>query len=102
MEMISTFPFHERALAGSSSLLESLNGYAQKCLIYGDLSSCQKAIMMTDDLQRKAGAIENYACQTFALGLGSDLLLSSLEGGRNKQAFEFLAQVQKSCSNVRE
>ncbi len=90
------------AFAGSAeaktSQLESLNPLALKCFLYGEPSFCDKALMHSEALQRHAGDKKNYRCQTFALGLGADLLMSQEQVGRADVSFELLRQVNKLCA----
>ena len=92
-------PNHARLLASQSSLLPLLNIEARKCFFLKQIASCDKALIMTDDLQRKAaGSEKDYSCQTYALGFGSDLLMAKLEQSRLEEALKMLDSVNKLCS----
>ena len=100
LAMASAWSMQLRSLASESSLLQSLNTYAQKCLFLKSVPSCEKALTISDDLQRKAGALKKYSCQTMTLGLGSNLLMTSFEGGRDQKALQSLAEVNKLCRGL--
>jgi len=91
---------HLVTLADQDFLLPALNTDAQKCFLLEEILACETALILTDDLQRKAGEVQNYSCQTLALGLGSDLILTRLEGGRGEEAFEILREVNMTCRNL--
>ena len=52
-------------------------------------------------LQRQAVDQKNYSCQTYALGLGADLVMSSLKVDREKPGLEMLKELNAICGNDR-
>ena len=80
--------------------LSKLNPVATKCFHAQKPETCQKALMITDDLQWEAGEQSNYPCQTLALGLGADLIMSQDKAGRGRRAVELLKQLNETCDGL--
>ena len=75
-----------------------LNSLAHQCFLnYKAIEPCQRALEITELLQRSARANKNYPCQTSALGLGADLLISQIGQSRGLLAFKALERVKKFC-----
>ncbi len=77
-----------------------LTELSQTCFRLMDPLSCQKALIIAESLQNKAELRENYACQTMALGLASDLIMSQMKHGRGGKAYEVLDDVTELCDDL--
>jgi len=86
--------------ASEAKLLQQLNSLSSRCFDSGEIDTCQRALMLSEDLQRMAESKENYPCQTRALGLGADLILSQLQGGLDPLALTMLNEVNKRCVGI--
>jgi hypothetical protein len=51
-------------------------------------------------LQRRAGAQDDYSCQTLLLGLEADVIMSQLQAGRGDDALDLLDEVNKVCQGL--
>ena len=72
-----------------------LNSLAHQCFLSPKaIEPCQRALEITELLQRTARANKNYPCQTIALGLGADLLISQMGKSRGLLAFQTLERVK--------
>ncbi len=80
-----------------NSYLVTVNRLTLECINFNKLTSCQKALMQTENLQEIAARHKMYACQTRTLGLGSDLILYSENEITNQRVLEMLEQVNKFC-----
>ena len=78
--------------------LSVLNELALKCFSSRQMSPCQLALSRAESLQRIAAMKKNYSCQTLALGLGADLIMSQNREGRGQEALQLLEEVNKICS----
>ena len=81
-------------------LLSEMNELAKACFRSSSRLSCQRALAVAESLQSKAELSENYACQTMALGLAADLIMSQLKSSRGKKADQLLLEVNELCLGV--
>ena len=87
-------------LAAQGLAVPSLNHLASQCFRTRRKESCQRALNLSEALQRSAEARGNYSCQTIVLGLGAELLLAQLNKGRKKIALETLQDVNNLCDGL--
>ncbi len=90
----SLFAFEDR------SLLSEINQLAKACFRSNNRLPCQRALAVAESLQSKAELRKNYACQTMALGLSADLIMSQLKASRGKQADQLLKEVNQLCIGI--
>ncbi|WP_320674218.1 hypothetical protein [Prochlorococcus sp. MIT 1341] len=83
------------------TFLAELNHLAKVCLSTGSRLICQRSLVLAESLQSKAELSENYACQTMALGLAADLIMSQLKFSRGKKAEQLLLGVNRLCLGTR-
>ena len=65
--------------ASEKSVLTELDSFSMECIQTSKLSPCKSALSLAELLQRKAASDGHYSCQSRLLGLGADLLMSSLK-----------------------
>ena len=88
------------SLSSESPQLPSLNLLALECFRSSQIGPCQRALLQSEALQRRAGAKKNYPCQTLVIGLGADLIMSELHEGRGLAAVEMLEDVNELCRGL--
>ncbi len=100
--LVLSFGFgHPRIIADENTkLLLELNQLAKACLRTSSRLTCQRALAVAESLQAKAELKSNYACQTMALGLAADLIMSQLKAGRGQRAEQLLDEVNKLCQGI--
>ncbi len=76
-----------------------LNLLARNCFFTSQRLTCQRALILTEALQNKAEENRDFACQTMALGLGSDLIMSQIKKSRGTQSEKMLQKVNQFCFN---
>ena len=74
-----------------------LNSTSIKCIKTGSPNTCRLALTRAEALQREAASRKNYSCQTYALGLGADLIMVSRRNNRSSSAYEMIEKIQKNC-----
>ena len=96
--LFGTSPF--RLKAAEQAHLPALIPLARECLYFAQLEPCRGALRRAENLQLSAESQENYSCQTRALGLGADLIMSQLKKGRGDSALMMLEEVIESCQGL--
>ncbi len=84
------------SVAGETQLA-ALDEMARKCFRLRQVNICRLALKRAETLQRVAAMKKNYSCQTLALGLGADLIMSQHREGRGDAAFQLLEDVNRTC-----
>ena len=84
----------------SAAQLPGITRLALECFRSGRLEPCQRALLRAEALQRRAGAQDDYSCQTLLLGLEADLIMSQLQAGRGDNALAMLDEVNKGCQGL--
>ncbi len=100
---IILFGVLEGGPCSSSQMVEDLaelGFFSSKCIETSQALACQKALVYTEALQREAALNGNYACQTRLLGLGSDLLMISLQSEHSRSALRMFEEVKLHCQKV--
>lgn len=69
-----------------------------QCLRTNKPETCQEALAKLEAIQRKAAFEKNYSCQTYALGLGADLIMSQLSLDREDYSLAMLAKIKNICA----
>ena len=81
-----------------SADLDNLKDLTLQCLNYQREQDCRYALVKLEGIQRLAASNSNYSCQTYALGLSSDLLMSQLKLNRGQSALLMLEKVASLCN----
>ncbi len=68
-----------------------------ECLRTANSQKCTRAIIELEIIQRKASAKGWYSCQSNALGLGSDLIMTQLNVNRESSTLHMLKKVEELC-----
>lgn len=91
------------ALAGLPSQASSLSAVRPlllHCFRTAHAPSCEQALLLTETLQRRAGAQDRYPCQTLLLGLQAEVVMVQLDVARGEEAFETLRESEQLCSGL--
>ena len=62
--------------------------------------SCDRALVLTEAMQRLAGDRELYPCQTMLLGLQAEVVMMQLAEQRGQKVFETLRDSERLCSGL--
>ncbi len=89
------FPFGANA---SQQLIALVND----CRLTRSPEACMQALILIEDIQRKARFGGNYSCQTYALGLGADLIMMLENEDRTGSLTSMLQEVDKRCKTTEE
>ncbi len=87
-------------LAAEASYIKDLKETAKLCLSTKSRTQCRLALISIETIQRKAVLQKNYSCQTYALALGTELLMAELKNERTKPALLVLSNVEKLCRDL--
>ncbi len=94
--LVYLLPSLRTIYAQEQKLLE-LNKVVLECLSTTKPQPCEDALLRADSLQRIAGNHSKYSCQTFTLGLASDLILIRQKAKNRKQVLSTLRDVNQFC-----
>ena len=83
-----------------ASSLTSVRPLLLQCFRTAHDPSCQQALLLTEMLQRRAGAQDRYPCQTLLLGLQAEVVMAQLAVARGEKAFETLRESEQLCSGL--
>ncbi|KZR85495.1 hypothetical protein MITS9509_02679 [Synechococcus sp. MIT S9509] len=86
-------PVHATSLAGVRPLLLA-------CFRSFNENSCDRALVITEALQQRAGESELYPCQTLLLGLQAEVVMVQLAEQRDQKAIETLRESERLCSGL--
>ena len=88
------------SLAAEKNVFVKLDFFSIECIKKRKRSSCQRALALSEQLQRQAAAAGIYSCQSRLLGLGADLVMTSFKFERSSSALALLREVKKFCSSL--
>ncbi len=91
--------FLPKESAFSQSDQAALSELSQACFRLRERVICQKALIMAEALQVKAESKKKFACQTMALGLGSELIMAQMQVNRGYQSQQILEEVIYLCND---
>ncbi len=74
-----------------------LNDKSNNCLRTPSKDTCDRALVYTEVLQRRAAKDGNYPCQTILLGLEANLIMSNLYNLRKPYVPVPINNVQEIC-----
>ena len=86
-------PVHAASLDGVRSLLLA-------CFKSANASSCDRALVLTEAMQRRAADRQLYPCQTLLLGLQAEVVMVQLAEQRGQKAFETLRDSELLCAGL--
>ena len=86
-------PVHAASLDGVRPLLLA-------CFRSANASSCDRALVLTEVMQRRASDRELYPCQTLLLGLQAEVVMVQLAEQRGQKAFETLRDTERLCAGL--
>ena len=86
-------PVHAASLDGVRPILMA-------CFQSADATSCDRALVLTEALQRRAADREFYPCQTLLLGLQAEVVMVQLAEQRGQKAFETLRESERLCAGL--
>ena len=77
--------------------INELQALVEPCFDLYRLKECRGSLTKLEDLQMKAVARENYACQTRLLGLQTDLMLIMNNPKRKASPLGMIKEVKRFC-----
>ncbi len=86
-------PVHAESLEGVRPLLLA-------CFKSSNASSCDRALVLTEAMQRRAAERQLYPCQTLLLGLQAEVVMVQLAEQRVQKAFETLRDSERLCAGL--
>ena len=86
-----------QSLSVETNTLTELSSITIDCLESVRLSKCQRALSLTEELQRQAAEYGNYSCQSLLLGLGAELIMASLNEPRTDSALAIFRDLEVIC-----
>ncbi len=86
-------PVHAASLVGVRPLLLA-------CFKSADASSCDRALMLTEAMQRRAADRQLYPCQTLLLGVQAEVVMVQLGEQRGQKVFETLRDSERLCAGL--
>ena len=64
---------------------------------YGDIKSCNKALLKINNYQKKAAINKKFSCQTRLLGLEANLIMAMNSSLKKKDAKSIILAMKKYC-----
>ena len=86
-------PSHAASLNGVKPLL-------LECFRSAHAASCDRALSLSESMQRRAADRELYPCQTLLLGLQAEVVMVQLAEQRGQRAFETLRDSERLCAGL--
>ena len=86
-------PVHAASLEGVRPILMA-------CFQSANATSCDRALVLTEALQRRAADRQFYPCQTLLLGLQAEVVMVQLAEQRGQKAFETLRDSERLCAGL--
>ena len=86
-------PVHAASLDGVRPILMA-------CFQSANAASCDRALVLTEALQRRAADRQFYPCQTLLLGLQAEVVMVQLAEQRGQKAFETLRDSERLCAGL--
>ena len=84
----------------ASTSSSDLYPLAIRCFNTRQRETCQRALSLSESVQRKAGDSQRYACQTMALGLGAELIIAEQHPSSFNGSLNLLEDVMKTCKGL--
>lgn len=81
-----------------ASSLDGVRPLLLECFRRAEPASCNRALEMTEALQRRAAERELYPCQTFLLGLQAEVVMAQLGEKRFEQASMTMQDSERLCA----
>ena len=88
------------AFAFEADSLLKLDSLSIECLQTRSVTTCRKALINAEVLQREAASRGDYPCQSRLLGLEADLLMLSFDDGRDDSELTILKEIKLFCRNL--
>ena len=70
------------------------------CFKSANASNCDRALVLTEAMQRRAADRQLYPCQTLLLGLQAEVVMVQLAEQRGQKAFETLRDSERLCADL--
>lgn len=86
-------PVHAASLEGVRPILMA-------CFQSANATSCDRALVLIEALQRRAADRQFYPCQTLLLGLQAEVVMVQLAEQRGQKAFETLGDSERLCAGL--
>ena len=86
-------PVHAASLEGVRPVLLA-------CFRSANAASCDRALVLTEAMQRLAADRELYPCQTLLLGLQAEVVMVQLAEQRGQKVFETLRESERLCTGL--
>ena len=86
-------PVHAASLEGVRPILMA-------CFQSANAASCDRALVLTEALQRRAADRQFYPCQTLLLGVQAEVVMVQLAEQRGQKAFETLGDSERLCAGL--
>ncbi len=83
-----------------AATLEGVRPILMACFQSADATSCDRALVLTEALQRRAADRQFYPCQTLLLGLQAEVVMVQLAEQRGQKAFETLGDSERLCAGL--
>ena len=80
--------------------LEGVRPVLMACFQSANAASCDRALVLTEALQRRAADRQFYPCQTLLLGLQAEVVMVQLAEQRGQKAFETLGDSERLCAGL--
>ena len=80
--------------------LEGVRPILMACFQSANATSCDRALVLTEALQRRAADRQFYPCQTLLLGLQAEVVMVQLAEQRGQKAFETLRDSERLCARL--
>ena len=64
---------------------------------YGNINSCNKALLKINNYQKNAAKNKNFSCQTRLLGLEANLIMATNSNFKRKEAKNIIDAIKKYC-----
>ena len=80
--------------------LEGVRPILMACFQSANAASCDRALVLTEALQRRAADRQFYPCQTLLLGLQAEVVMVQLAEQRGQKAFETLGDSERLCAGL--
>ena len=80
--------------------LEGVRPVLMACFQSANAASCDRALVLTEALQRRAADRQFYPCQTLLLGLQAEVVMVQLAEQRGQKAFETLRESERLCARL--
>ena len=71
-----------------------------ECLRNADSASCDRGLMLIEELQQRAADREFYPCQTLLLGLQAEVVMAQLGERRGDKALITMRDSERLCSGL--